>query len=134
MKTMTFRLKPGADLKKSIESIVVERSIKAGFIISCVGGLEQAVVRMAGATPDAQDIRTLKADYEIVSLVGTVSVNGTHLHISFSDSEGLVYGGHLKEGTIIQPTAEIVLGFEDDVEFKRELDEDTGFKELVVKS
>lgn len=131
---MTFRLKPGADLKKSIESIVVERSIKAGFIISCVGGLEQAVVRMAGATPDAQDIRTLKADYEIVSLVGTVSVNGTHLHISFSDSEGLVYGGHLKEGTIIQPTAEIVLGFEDDVEFKRELDEDTGFKELVVKS
>lgn len=131
---MTFRLKPGADLKKSIESIVVEHSIKAGFIISCVGGLEQADVRMAGATPDARDIRTLKADYEIVSLVGTVSVNGTHLHISFSDSEGLVYGGHLKEGTIIQPTAEIVLGFEDDVEFKRELDEDTGFKELVVKS
>ena len=134
MKTITFRLKPGTDLKKSIEAMVAERSIKAGFIITCVGGLEKAVVRMAGAKPDAQDIRTFKDDYEIVSLVGTVSVNGTHLHISFSDNEGVVHGGHLKEGTVIHPTAEIVLGVEDGVEFKRELDEETGFTELVVTS
>ena len=133
MKTLTFRLKPGADLKQSIEAMVAERSVTAGFVITGVGGLEQAVVRMAGATPNAQDIRSFTGDYEIVSLVGTVSVNGTHLHMAFSDKEGIVYGGHLKEGTLIHPTAEIVLGYEDDVEFKRELDAETGFTELVVK-
>jgi hypothetical protein len=133
MKTIIFRLKPGADLKTSIEDIIKKSAIKAGFIITCVGGLEQATVRMAGAKPDAQDIRTFASDFEIVSLVGTVSINGTHLHISFSDSEGNVQGGHLKEGTIIHPTAEIVIGFDENIEMKREMDDETGFKELVVK-
>jgi uncharacterized protein len=132
MKTIIFRFKPGADLKSSIEEMVRQQDIKAGFIVTCVGGLEQAVVRMAGAKPDAQDIRTFKDDFEIVSLVGTVSTNGTHLHMSFSDKEGIVHGGHLKEGTIIHPTAEIVIGINEEVEMKREMDEETGFTELVV--
>lgn len=133
MKTIIFRLKPGADLKNSIEEVIKKNTIKAGFIVTCVGGLKQATVRMAGAKPDAQDIRTFKGDFEIVSLVGTVSVNGTHLHMSFSESEGIVRGGHLKEGTIIHPTAEIVIGIDENVEMKREMDEETGFTELVVK-
>jgi len=133
MKTIIFRLKPGADLKSSIEDIVKKNTIKAGFIITCVGGLKQATVRMAGARPDAQDIRTLTGNFEIVSLVGTVSINGTHLHMSFSDDEGNVHGGHLKEGTVIHPTAEIVIGIDANVEMKREMDEETGFTELVVK-
>lgn len=133
MKTISFRLKPGNDLKKSIEEVIAENGIKAGFIVTCVGGLQQATIRMAGATPDSQDIQTFKADFEIVSLVGTVSVNGTHLHMSFSDLKGNVRGGHLKEGTFIHPTAEIVLGIEETLEFTREMDKETGFKELVVK-
>jgi len=133
MQTIIFRLKPGADLKSSIEEIINQNSVKAGFIITCVGGLEQATVRMAGAKPDVQDIRTFKNDFEIVSLVGTVSISGTHLHMSFSDSQGIVYGGHLKEGTIIHPTAEIVIGIDEDIEMKREMDDETGFTELVVK-
>ena len=132
MKTIIFRLKPGADLKSSIEEMIRQQDIKAGFIVTCVGGLEQAVVRMAGAKPDAQDIRTFKDDFEIVSLVGTVSTNGIHLHMSFSNKEGIVHGGHLKEGTIIHPTAEIVIGINEEVEMKREMDEETGFTELVV--
>ena len=133
MKTIIFRLKPGQDLKKSIEDIVKKHDVKAGFIISCVGGIDQAVVRMAGAKPDKQDVRTFTDNYEIVSLVGTVSVNGVHLHMSFSAEDGTVLGGHLKEGTIINPTAEIVLGFEENIEFSREMDAETGFKELVVR-
>ena len=132
MRTLIFRLKPGTDLKSSIEAMVRQHAVKAGFIITCVGGLEQATVRMAGAKPDAQDIRTFKNDFEIVSLVGTVSVNGTHLHLSFSDKEGIVHGGHLKEGTIVHPTAEVVLGIDEEVEMKREMDEETGFTELMV--
>lgn len=133
MKTISFRLKPGSDLKSSIERVVADNKISAGSIVTCVGGLEQATVRMAGATPESQDIRIMKADFEIVSLVGTVSIHDSHLHISFSDKDGVVYGGHLKEGTIVNPTAEVVLGYDDTIEFTREPDEDTGYDELVIK-
>ena len=132
MKTIIFRLKPGTDLKESLEQVITQHAIKAGYIVTCVGGLEKATVRMAGAKPDAQDIRSYEGDFEIVSLVGTLSVNGVHLHMSFSDSEGIVRGGHLKEGTTIHPTAEIIIGVEETSEFTRELDNDTGFPELIV--
>lgn len=59
-------------------------------------------------------------------------MSGTHLHMSFSDSEGIVHGGHLKEGTVVHPTAEIVIGVDGNIEMKREMDEATGFTELVV--
>ena len=133
MEVIAFRLKPGADLKASIEAKARERNITAGCIISCVGGLRQACVRMAGATPDSQDIRTMTEAFEIVSLVGTVSVDGVHLHLSFSNRAGQVHGGHLKEGTLINPTAEIIIGVADNLHFKRELDTDTGFRELTIE-
>lgn len=72
---------------------------------------------------------------EIVSLVGTISKNGrVHLHISLSDSQGQVVGGHLpaEGGAIVGTTAEVVLGTSNNITFTREFDEETGFKELVV--
>jgi hypothetical protein len=132
MKIHTIRLKPGADLKTSIEAYINKHHIQAGFIITCVAGLSQATIRMAGATPTKQDIRTFKGDLELTSLVGTVSTHGVHLHMSISDSQGVSMGGHLKEGTLIDPTAEIVIGEDDKAIFTREFDEVTGFDELIV--
>lgn len=55
-----------------------------------------------------------------------------HLHMSIADKDGKSFGGHLKEGTIVYPTAEIVIGEDETVVYTRELDEETGFSELVV--
>jgi predicted DNA-binding protein with PD1-like motif len=129
---MAFRLKPGADLKVEIEAFAKRNNLKAAFVVTCVGGLQRLTMRMAGAEPDAQDIRTLTQSFEIVSLVGTSGPNGSHFHIAVSDKEGRVLGGHLKEGTIIHPTAEIVLGEMDGATFTRQMDDETGFAELVV--
>ena len=49
---------------------------------------------MAGATPDKQEIKTYNETHEIVSLVGTLSDNDCHLHISLSNKNGNVIGGH----------------------------------------
>jgi predicted DNA-binding protein with PD1-like motif len=133
VKTYAFRLKPGADLKKSLEDFAKSHGLKAAFVVTCVGGLQQVTMRMAGAKPDAQDIRTHTQDFEIVSLVGTTGINGSHLHIAVSDNQGKVSGGHLKEGTLIHPTAEIVLGEMEDASFTRQFDDETGFEELVVE-
>lgn len=132
MRTFAFRLKPGKDLRLGIEEFIAEKGLKAAFVVTCVGGLDKLVFRMAGATPEKQDTRTLVDNFEIVSLVGTSGEDGSHFHIAVSNREGQVFGGHLKEGTTIFPTAEVVIGEMDDSVFARDIDEETGFEELVV--
>ena len=70
---------------------------------------------------------------EIVSLSGTLSKHGIHLHLSVADGDGKMTGGHLKVGSEIYTTAEIVLGVYPDLIFDRELDETYGYQELVVR-
>ncbi len=130
MKTHAIRFLPGQDLKKELEKFVKEKNIKAGFIKTCVGSLVKATLRMAGA----KVIKNFEKKYEILSLVGTLSPDGLHLHIALSDEEGNLVGGHMKEGCLIGSTAEIIIGQLEDVEFTREFDQNTGYPELKIKS
>lgn len=132
MKMIALRLKPDADLKVELERFVKSKDLRSGYIATCVGSLHTVVIRMAGAKPEQQDVRALSGDFEIVSLVGTISTSGTHLHISVSDENGKVLGGHLKERSYITTTAEVVIGYDEDVMFERVIDTDTGFEELKV--
>lgn len=134
MKTHTVRFQSGQDLRKELELFVKDKNIQAGTMVTCVGSLKKAVLRMAGAKADNQVVNDYAGPLEIVSLVGTLGHAGMHLHGSFSDKEGKVVGGHIKEGCIIETTAEVVVGELEDVVFKRELDTDTGFDELKVES
>ena len=127
-KVYVFRLKPGEDLRKSIEAMVKEKNIEAGWINTCVGSLTDYTIRFAN---QQEGIRG-SGHFEIVSLTGTVSVSGCHLHISISDSEGKTIGGHLLEGCKIYTTAEIVIGSTTAYEFKREKDGTTDWEELQV--
>jgi len=123
-----FRLKPGEDLRMSIEAIVKEKNIEAGWINTCVGSLTDYTIRFAN---QQEGIRG-SGHFEIVSLTGTVSVNGSHLHISISDFAGKTIGGHLLEGCKIYTTAEIVIGSTGAYEFKRLKDGTTDWEELQV--
>ncbi len=133
MKIHTFRLKPDQDLKQGIEQYVQQNNIKAGFIVTCVAGVKKVTLRMAGAKPEDQDIRTIDGPFEVDGMVGTVSINGCHLHVTVSNKEGQAFGGHLKENSPVYPTAEIVIGEDETKTYYREMDEETGFNELVVK-
>jgi len=129
MKHYTFRLKPGHDLFESLEMFVRENNIEAGCVLSGVGSLTRAVLRFANRDFYSE----YEGHFEIVSLTGTVSVHGSHLHISISDGDGRTIGGHLVSGCKIYTTAEIVLAVFEDVAYKRELlENDSGYEELVV--
>lgn len=132
MHLVAKRLTPGKDLKQSIIEFAAEKDIAAGAIISAVGSLSRANIRMAGAQPDNQDVRELAGPFEIVSFIGTVGIDGEHLHISLSDKDGKVIGGHLKDGCLVETTVELVIAVEDRLEFRRDIDPTTGFKELSV--
>jgi uncharacterized protein len=124
-----FRLKPGQDLKTGIQDQVNEKQIKAGWISTCVGSLTDYKIRFANQPDGSSD----SGHFEIVSLTGTVSVNGSHLHISISDSAGKTIGGHLMEGCKIYTTAEIVILSSNDFVFKRAKDGTTEWEELQVE-
>jgi uncharacterized protein len=129
MRSFTFRLKPGQDLFDSIEEVVKENGIEAGCILSSVGSLTHATIRLA----NRNFYNEYEGHFEIVSMTGTVSVHGSHLHVAISDGDGVTIGGHLVSGCKIYTTAEIVLAVFDDVVYKRELFEnDSGYEELVV--
>jgi len=124
-----FRLKPGQDLKQEIEKLVNEKQIKAGWISTCAGSLTNYNIRFANQPNGSTD----SGHFEIVSLTGTVSTNGSHLHISISDSTGKTIGGHLMDGCKIYTTAEIVILSSNDLIFKREKDGTTPWEELQVE-
>ncbi len=130
MKTHTFRLKPGQDLMDETQAFVEEKKIEAGCILSGVGSLTHATLRLA----NREYYNEYEGHFEIVSITGTVAVSGSHLHLSISDGDGVTLGGHLVSGCKIYTTAEIVLAVFEDVVYSREpLENDSGYEELVVR-
>ena len=122
-----FRLTKGMDLKEEIEKYSINNNI-SGVLISSVGCLNKLVIRLA----DGESILKKDGNFEIVSITGTLSPDGVHIHISVSDEFGNTIGGHLKNGCIVNTTAEICLIVFDNIKFGRKFDETTGYDELVV--
>ena len=47
-------------------------------------------------------------ELEIITLQGTISPDGVHLHLSFSDASCQVWGGHLEHGTLVLRGADLL--------------------------
>ncbi len=129
MKVVPLRLQPGDDLRQALETWMGEQEEQAGCLISAVGSLSVAELRFAGAAAAT----TIRGDLEILSLSGTLSADGAHLHIAVADSKGAVFGGHLSPGSLVRTTAELVLGLLAEWQFRRERDPATGYAELAIK-
>jgi predicted DNA-binding protein with PD1-like motif len=84
MNIFAIRLKPDEDLRQSLGQFVQQNNIQAGFILTAVGSLKQATLRFASQNYS----QVFKQQFEIVSLVGTLSTHGLHIHISLSDRHG----------------------------------------------
>lgn len=125
-----IRLKPGDDLRTSIEQYVAQHHIEAGWLVTCAGSLTAYNIRFA----NQQNGNTGNGHFEIVSLTGTLSTNGSHLHISISDSTGHTIGGHLLKGCTVYTTAEIVLQSNPNMVFKRMKDGTTPWDELQIEN
>jgi uncharacterized protein len=133
MHAHAFRLTPGVDLKAELTRLTQAHGFRAGCILSCVGSLSQARLRMPSAVGDDEVITTWVEPMEIVSLSGTLCSDGLHVHISLSRRDGSCIGGHLVQGCLVNTTAELVIGELPEVEFHRPLDAATGYNELSVR-
>ncbi|TGE27090.1 PPC domain-containing DNA-binding protein [Hymenobacter metallicola] len=128
MRSYALRLGPGQDLRQQLTAFTEAHQLKAAAIVTCVGSLTTTTLRLANQSGPT----VYKGHFEIVSLVGTLSVNGSHLHLAVSDSTGRTLGGHLLDGNIIYTTAELVIGVLEELDFRRETDPVSTYKELRV--
>ncbi len=124
-----LRLRPGQDLRESLERFARLRRIRAGVVLSAVGSLCDPSLRLA----DNGQATLLAGNFEIVSLVGTLSRAGAHLHMAIADRTGAVVGGHLVRGCAVRTTAEIVIAELPGSRFARRFDPETGYRELVIE-
>jgi uncharacterized protein len=128
LETLPLRLVPGDDLQGAIEQRVAGAGIGAAFVVAGMGSLSTVRLRFAGVP----ELATFHGDFEILTLSGTLSPDGPHLHASVSDAEGRVWGGHLGTGNIVRTTAEVLVAVLPTWSFTREPDPASGYDELVV--
>lgn len=128
-KVYALRLQPGQDLRVELERFTKTAGLRAGYIITCVGSLNHANLRLANQENSTHFV----GKFEIVSLVGTLTPAGPHLHLAVADNTGKMLGGHLVAGCEIYTTAEIVIGEAQDLLFTREPDAASGYQELTVR-
>lgn len=106
MQSLPLKLGPGSDLRRSLEQLAIEHGA-AGFVLGVVGNLSRAAFQCAGRSGPT----ILEGDLEIITLQGTVAPDGVHLHLSLSDSDCQVWGGHLEPGTLVLKGADLLVGF-----------------------
>ena len=130
MRALPVRLRPGQDLRGALGAVLAEQGVTAGFVLQGIGSLSVARIRFAGV--DA--ITELRGDLEILTLSGSLSPDGAHLHVSVSDAAGRVVGGHVAAGCIVRTTAEILVALLPDHAFSREPDAASGWDELLIRT
>lgn len=121
-----LRLQPGEDVRITLRDWAAKNNLEAAAITSAVGSLTHAHIRYANR---ADGIMTT-ADLEVLSLSGTLSIHGMHLHLSVADRDGKMLGGHMLDGCLVRTTLELTIQEIDGVRMLRVKDEQSGYEEL----
>jgi predicted DNA-binding protein with PD1-like motif len=126
---LPLRLNPGDDLRLYLEEVIAAAALPGAFMVSGIGSLTVAMLRYAGA----EEITRIEADLELLSLAGSISDDGAHLHAVVADAQGRVMGGHLCHGSLVRTTAELLLMVMPVEQCLRRIyDAATGYDELVI--
>ncbi len=104
-----LHLEPGDDVRVCLETLAAHQK-RRGFVLSVVGNLAQAAFQCPGKTRST----VLRGEFEIITLTGTLAPEGVHLHLSFSDGDCQVWGGHLEPGSLVLKGADLLVGWFDD--------------------
>ena len=146
-RVLVARIKPGSDLLMSIRSLVEEKGMKAGVILSGVGLLSRARLRNCRVLPEEYPITdanrsflTFERPLEILALSGNVSeVEGkpwvhAHMALSYVEEDRIrVVGGHLIDGCIIFGFAEAFIMELEDIDMSKKFDQETRTLQLFVR-
>ncbi len=127
-RTFIGQLPTGADLYESISKICIEEDIKVGKV-TALGAVSQAAVAYYNQKKKRYKPVKFKKHLEILNCTGNVSLKDgkpfVHVHATFADNKGKVFGGHLTPGTIVF-ACEVTIDEYDGTTLTRKLDKKTG--------
>ena len=108
-------LQTGDLINESIRKIAVEENISNAWI-NGIGAIDNIEVGYMDVENKKYQKRNFDEHYELLSLIGNITYKGgepfVHTHVTFSDTEYNVFGGHLFDAKITA-TGEIVLSLAD---------------------
>jgi predicted DNA-binding protein with PD1-like motif len=75
MRTIALRLSPGADLETELLTLGARERVRAGWVLTCVGSLSQARLRLAGGISGRRPVVIIRSP--IIQLpAGRLQVRG----------------------------------------------------------
>jgi predicted DNA-binding protein with PD1-like motif len=124
-----LRLGPGTDLRRALDAYVFPDGARSGFVVAGLGSLSDPRLRFA-----AQERETpIPGPVELVSISGSLSESGAHVHVVLATAQGRVLVGHLCYGSEVRTTAELLVVQTQGFRLSRQVDAVTGYKELAVQ-
>lgn len=122
------RIDRGEEIISQLNKICIDENIRLASV-SAIGATDDFTVGVYNPNTKKYKSNVFSgSDYEIVSLLGTVSAKEgapyIHLHMSASGEDGVMVGGHLNSA-IISVTCEMVIDVIDGA-VERQLDETIG--------
>lgn len=115
------------EVQEKLKEIALKENIKLASIYG-IGATDDFTIGLYSVSKRDYKEKNFKGEFEILSIIGSIStLNGEyypHLHISTSNEEGNVFGGHLKSAKI-SVTCELTINIIDGI-VERQKDEYTG--------
>ena len=120
-------LQTGDLINKSLTEISVKENISNAWI-NGIGAIDSVEVGYMDVVNKKYQKRNFNDNYEMISLIGNITIKDgvpfVHTHITFSDREYKVFGGHLFDAKITA-TGEIILTVADS-KIDRQFNENVG--------
>jgi len=120
-------LQTGDLINKSLMEISVKENISNAWI-NGIGAIDSVEVGYMDVVNKKYQKRNFNDNYKLISLIGNITIKDgvpfVHTHITFSDTEYKVFGGHLFDAKITA-TGEIILTVADS-KIDRQFNENVG--------
>ena len=120
-------LAKGDNINKTFESFAEVKGVGCAWM-NGIGALENPEIGYYSLEDKSYYRKTFKGEYELTSLIGNITLKEgkpfSHTHITFSDTEFRVFGGHLFNANITA-AGEFIMQFGSD-EINREMNAEIG--------
>ena len=126
------KLSKGENLFVGLKEIIGKHDIVSGLVISGIGMLRN--VELGYYSGEEHESKRFERPRELIALHGSITTGREtviHLHCALSDEKYEVVGGHLIDAEVAV-VAELVIAKLSKIELGRELNPETGLKELSV--
>jgi predicted DNA-binding protein with PD1-like motif len=137
-KLIPARLRTHTDITNGLKAVCAENGIKYGAVLFGIGSIRKVTYQILGDKPESPmgagylDPVSLPGPVEVISMHGIIfqSDDGQtlmHLHGTFCDKEGKVFGGHIVAGeNPVLATLDAYIVEADGTETIRQMDDDIG--------